>query len=103
MEYNIMEYEVPTENGYTIYSKSGCPNCTKAKKLLISENVDVIDCDEYLLDDKEEFLSFMSILIGKDYRMFPMIFKNSVFIGGYTELQKYYLQNKVQIPNIKNN
>ena len=24
----------PEETGFTIYSKSGCPNCTKIKKIL---------------------------------------------------------------------
>lgn len=27
-----MEFEYPKANQYTIYSKSGCPNCLKAKE-----------------------------------------------------------------------
>ena len=29
-----MEFEEPLQNGFTIYSKSGCFYCTKVKKLL---------------------------------------------------------------------
>lgn len=85
-----MEYEVPLEKGYTIYSKSGCPNCTKAKKLITSEKPFVVDCDDYLIEEKEEFLFFMSTLIKKEYRVFPMIFKDGKFIGGFSELEKFY-------------
>ena len=85
-----MEYEAPSDKGYTIYSKSGCPNCTKAKKLVASEKYNIVDCDDYIIEDKEDFLYFMSTLIGKEYRVFPMIFKDGKFIGGYAELETFY-------------
>lgn len=28
------EYEKPHESGYTVYTKSGCPNCSKVKNYL---------------------------------------------------------------------
>ena len=31
---NLDDHEKPQTNGFTIYSKSGCPNCTRIKKIL---------------------------------------------------------------------
>jgi glutaredoxin len=90
-----MEYEPPSETTYTIYCKSGCPNCTKAKNLIKKENPMIVDCDDYLIEDKEGFLDFMRFVIGKEYKVFPMIFKNGQFIGGYNELVKDY-EKKIQ-------
>lgn len=86
----MSDFEPPSATNYTIYSKSGCPSCSKAKTLLKNEEVLLIDCDEYLIEDKEYFLSFMKIIIGKEYRMFPMIFKDGKFIGGFSELKPFY-------------
>ena len=88
----IMEFEKPSEAGYTIYSKSRCPFCTKAKVLLEEEPYTIIDCDMYLVDDttKQQFLLFIENLINKQYRTFPMIFKDGLFIGGFTETKVYY-------------
>lgn len=87
-----MEFLKPSQTGFTIYSKSGCPNCTKAKQLL-HENVsmEIINCDEYLLEDKEGFLQFIKELAGGiDHRTFPIVFHETKFIGGYKELDSYY-------------
>ena len=87
-----MEYELPSKINYTVYSKSGCSFCTKAKNLLVNESIDVIDCDDYLLDNKMAFLDFMKRLIGREYRTFPMIFdKEGKFVGGFTELKASYV------------
>jgi glutaredoxin len=91
-------YEVPSDEGYTIYTKSQCPFCIKAKNLLKDEAYTMIDCDDYLIDDKETFLAFIENLIGKSYRTFPMIFKNKKFIGGFKEAQEEY-QKKTNIFN----
>jgi glutaredoxin len=87
-----MEFEKPSTSGYTIYSKSRCPFCTKAKALLQDEPYTIIDCDQYLTDEniKQQFLQFIEILINKQYRTFPMIFKDGEFIGGFTETKVYY-------------
>jgi glutaredoxin len=87
-----MEFEKPSATGYTIYSKSRCPFCTKAKVLLEEEPYTIIDCDEYLVDEntKQQFLLFIENLINKEYRTFPMIFKDGQFIGGFTETKVYY-------------
>jgi len=88
----IMVFEKPSSTGYTIYSKSRCPFCTKAKVLLEEEPYTIIDCDQYLVDDttKQQFLLFIENLIGKEYRTFPMIFKDGEFIGGFNETKVFY-------------
>ena len=87
----------PASDSYTIYSKSGCLNCTKARVLLQNECVPTlyVDCDEFLLENKQEFLDQMKSLIGREYKTFPMIFKNGIFVGGYTETKKDYDQNEI--------
>jgi glutaredoxin len=96
-----MIFFTPLETGFTIYSKSGCSNCTKVKKLLLDKQsffVDIskqsffvdISCDEYLLEDKEEFLSFIKEKANKECRIFPMVFKDRKFIGGFAETQLHF-------------
>ncbi len=82
-----MEFVEPLKTGFTVYSKSGCINCTKAKNLLKDKFLffQVIDCDEYLIDFKQEFLETMKNKIGKSYSNFPMIFYDGRFIGGFNE------------------
>ena len=85
-----MEFEAPSTTVYTIYSKSGCTYCTKVKNLLIEKGYafDMIDCDEYLLEDKEGFLKFIEENAGKEYKTFPMVFRTGHFIGGFNETKK---------------
>lgn len=89
-----MEFPHPEKGKITVYSKSGCINCTKVKNLLKDKSMafNVIDCDEFILENKEEFLAFIQSLIGKEYKMFPMVFDNEKFIGGYNETNKYLEQ-----------
>lgn len=90
-----MEYEKPLKKGFTVYSKSGCPNCSKVKQLIKEKNYNflIIDCDEYLIEDKEDFLSYMKTISSHDITSFPIIFYNEKFIGGYKETLDYV--NKV--------
>jgi glutaredoxin len=77
---------------YTVYSKSGCPNCNKVKELLKSKTLTftVIDCDEYLIDSKPEFLNFIQDLTSQEWKTFPIVFnKDSVFIGGFLDTKLY--------------
>ena len=82
-----MEFEPPATDGFTIYSKSGCLMCTKAKDLLKSKSLTykMIDCDEYLIDDRDNFLLFMKNLANKEISSFPIVCYNGVFIGAYKE------------------
>jgi len=86
-----MEFPQPIQGQFTIYSKSGCSNCSKVKIFLKDNNINftIINCDEFILENKEEFLLFIKELIGKEYRTFPMVFDNSKFIGGFNESIKY--------------
>jgi glutaredoxin len=76
-----------SETEYVIYTKSGCDFCRKLKNLLINEKIRFteINCDNQL----SQTLSSMQGIIGKKWKTFPMVFVNSIFIGGYTETVKY--------------
>jgi len=87
-----MDFFTPLETGFTIYSKSGCSNCTKVKKLLLDKQSFFVDisCDEYLLEDKEGFLSFIKERANKEYKTFPMVFYDGKFIGGFAEIKLHF-------------
>jgi glutaredoxin len=87
-----MEFNTPMDTGFTVYSKSGCSNCTNVKKLLAEKNAPnvIIDCDEYLIEDKENFLLFIKEKANKEYKTFPMVFNNGIFLGGFNETQEYF-------------
>ena len=86
-----MEFEKPNEFGFTVYSKSGCPNCIKVKTLLKEKNLvfNVVDCDEYLIENKEIFLLFIEEISKQSYKQFPMVFNDTIFIGGFNETKEY--------------
>jgi len=83
----------PKKGELTVYSKSGCPNCTNVKKLLKEKQVHftIIDCDDFILEDKITFLKFIHLLSGKEHehKTFPMVFDGPNFIGGFSETCKY--------------
>ena len=87
-----MDFFAPLESGFTIYSKSGCQNCTKVKKLLLEKQIVFLDiqCDEYLIEDKNGFLSFIKERANKEWKTFPIVFKDANFIGGFTETQLFF-------------
>lgn len=86
-----MEFTEPIVTGFTVYSKSGCHNCTKIKKLLCEQKMFFLEvqCDEYIIEERERFLSFIETKIGKQYSTFPIVFYDSKFIGGYLEASEY--------------
>jgi glutaredoxin len=89
---NTVEYIKPSETCYTIYSKSGCLNCTKVKELLQIHKIQfvIINCDEYLLTNKTAFLDFIMNLISREWKTFPIVFNtNSQFIGCFTDTKEY--------------
>ena len=85
-----MEIFKPLDEGYTIYSKSGCVNCSKIKQLFKLKNIFFVEvnCDELLLENKEHFLLTISEMAQKECKVFPMIFYNGNFIGGYNEAKE---------------
>jgi glutaredoxin len=86
----------PSPYGFTIYTKPGCSFCTKVKDLLKKRRVPVIvvECEDYLLEDKEGFLSFIQRHAGgKSWRTFPIVFYAGNFVGGYTDTEKWFAKN----------
>jgi len=85
-----MQFEEPSQIVYTVYSKTGCPFCTKVKDLLQEKNLafDLIDCDEYLKENKEAFLQFIQEKAGKEHKTFPIVFRPGYFIGGFSETKQ---------------
>ena len=86
-----MEFEKPLEKGFTVYSKSGCPNCSNVKKLLKDKHLlfNIVDCDDYIIEDKENFLLFIKEHAKKEIKQFPVIFYEGTLIGGYSEVKEY--------------
>ena len=82
-----MDFKKPSTLIYTVYTKSGCPFCVKAKDLLSEKKYmfEIVDCDEYLSNNKAAFLEFIKEHAEKEYKTFPMVFRAGCFIGGYTE------------------
>jgi glutaredoxin len=82
-----MEFIGPDTTNFTVYSKSGCPNCKTVKNFIKDKHffVTEINCDEYLLEDKEGFLTFIEELAGKSHKTFPMVFYRGKFVGGLTD------------------
>ena len=82
-----MEFEEPQSTGFTIYTKSGCKNCIKVKNLLDDIKIPniKISCDEYILEDKANFVAFIISKTKEEMVLFPIVFNNGVFVGGYPE------------------
>lgn len=98
-------FEYPEINKFTIYSKSGCKNCLDVKKILHRINCEfkIINCDDFLIENRELFLSTMKSIAQKDVKTFPMVFdKDTNFIGGYTDTQNYISKNHVNFDNFDN-
>ena len=74
--------ELPSKKGFTIYSKSGCSNCTNVKKLLQENKIEylLIDCDEYLIEERDKFLDFIENICKKEIKIFPIIFFDGKFL-----------------------
>jgi glutaredoxin len=77
----------PTYDGYTIYSKSNCPFCVKIKDFLEREKCKmvIVDCDELLKNNRDEFLKEMKDYTKVEWKTFPYVFLDGNFIGGYQD------------------
>ena len=67
-----------------VYTKSQCPNCDSAKKLLDSNGLDFIERDIGIPEWRDSFTRNFP-----DIRQMPQIFVNGVRIGGLAGLQAY--------------
>jgi glutaredoxin len=86
-----MEFIEPEKKGFTIYSKSGCLNCLITKKLLKEKNFffTEVNCDDYILEEKDEFLKFIENISENNYKTFPIIFYDGKFIGGLNQTKEF--------------
>jgi glutaredoxin 3 len=66
----------------TMYTKSGCPNCVIAKKLIDSLNIDYEEVDVEVGDR-------LAILLAArpEARQMPQIWVNDQYVGGLAGLQ----------------
>lgn len=87
-----MSFTFPNKTKFTIYTKSNCKYCTKVKLLLEDNNIayESINCDDYLINERDAFLIFIKILAEKEWKTFPMVFNNKAeFVGGFDETEHY--------------
>jgi glutaredoxin len=83
------------EKGITIFTKSNCSFCKKAKALLTDWEIDahILYCDTFLQTDRTGFLESIHEIAAMPegtIKTFPMIFFDGAYIGGYTELKNKY-------------
>ena len=85
-------FTYPKDEGYTVYTKSGCQYCDQVKSLFskIISQVCMINCDLYLVDKRPEFLEWIGGLAEKEVKTFPMVFHKGKFVGGFRETQEHY-------------
>jgi len=77
---------------FTVYSKPNCPNCNYSKKLLNDNNIKyeeiIIDVGQKK-DDTSKYITVSELkLLDPNIKAAPVIFKNSNFVGSYTELKQ---------------
>lgn len=76
---------------FVIYTKNGCPNCDKAKKLLEKEETIIINCDQMLKNNRAEFIKSMELKIRRPFKSFPIIFIGDDYLGGYEDLASHLI------------
>jgi len=90
-----MQIEEPSNNSFTIYSKTNCKYCNLVKLILDENKIPFIEinCDDYLMQDKEYFLNFIKEKAKKEhiYKTFPMVFCDGKFVGGFVETEQFIM------------
>lgn len=88
-----MNYPSGNRDEFIIYSKSGCKNCSKIKSYLNNLNKPFleVDCDDFIIEDKEHFLNFIFKKIGNslDKPVFPFVFFNDIFFSSQINLEDF--------------
>ena len=90
-----MNFTQPSLKGFTVYTKHDCKFCIMIKEFFNEKSINfqVINCDDYLKENKESFLLFIKNKANKEWNTFPIVFYNDIFIGGFTDTLKYFEQN----------
>jgi glutaredoxin len=79
------ETTIKSSGSWTVYTKNGCGYCRKAKQLLSDHD---LSYKEIEITDQNKISIYKKIdKKTKKYRFFPIIFKDDIFVGGYTELE----------------
>jgi glutaredoxin len=69
---------------YTVYSKTGCSYCDKAKSEIVERGESYT---ELMLEKKE-----VEEKVGRKISSYPVITKGDKYIGGYQELKKEWIK-----------
>ena len=70
----------------TVYTKDNCPNCVKAKSILVSQGIDFETIQ--INDDNIESLRTSGA------RNAPAIFLDDIYMGSYRELKAFVRDSK---------
>lgn len=90
LDYSIDKFK---SINWLIFTKKGCGYCTKAKNLLKEHNIVFTETE---IDSENSYTIYAQIdKYTNKYRYFPIIFNNGKFIGGYSELEKLNLNDKI--------
>lgn len=92
----IKKFEIPKslkvqQDTYVIYYKPSCIFSMKAMELVKNKNVKHENINFFELSTKEKknvLNKTKKYNKNKEYLLYPKIFKNNIFIGGFSELQQ---------------
>jgi len=76
---------------YTVYTRSECSYCKKVMELLKNEEPSTYEicCDEYIAHSKPRFFQFIKDLIQQEHNIFPIVFLDGEYVGGYAETKSF--------------
>lgn len=72
----------------TVYSKPNCPFCVRAKNLLESKGIEIVEVSA--VDKREELIEAVTKATGAAPRTVPQIWLGEQYIGGFTELDAHF-------------
>lgn len=74
----------------------GCPNCAKAKLLLRDESKIVVECDELIKINRNEFIENLEKKMKTKFHHFPVIFIDDIYLGDYHDLVEHLSYHLVE-------
>jgi glutaredoxin len=84
MDNMIMDNIENNDGVFVIFTKTGCNNCKTLKKVLELNNYMtlMVNCDDYLIDDRDGFIEVMKNQIQSDVEriFFPIVFYDGVYL-----------------------